>query len=291
VRPLRGAIVEVMVTVLPSLPDRKIRRRESSMTTSRPTIIALFSAAVILVAGCLPAKKADTANEPTPVITPIDLPAASAVGPGTGIYVDYADGSGGMGCTAGFLVHTSTGQAAVLTAGHCNRPGEPSKVTMNLASTLPYATLGTFAQTISEGVHTEQHDIGLIMLDGDYVPQTSAIAGSLPVSGVETNLQIGQQLCKFGMGSGAAACGQILDVTDSKVVFLAAGQCGDSGGPVYLLQSDGTASAVGIDIRGGDPIHPKAGCSAPAKFSVAELVQPWLDKWNLTAVTAATPPR
>ena len=86
------------------------------------------------------------------------------------------------------------------------------------------------------------------------------------------------------MTSGEAACGQILDVTESKVMFLAPGQCGDSGGPVYLMQNDGTASAVGIYIRGSNPKNPTAGCSAPAKFSVAELVQPWLDKWGLTAV-------
>ena len=155
---------------------------------------------------------------------------------------------------------------------------------MNFAEILPYATLGTFSQTVSEGVHIEQHDIGLIVLDGDNIPRTSAIGASLPVSGVATELLIGQQLCKFGMGSGEAACGLIVDVTDSKVMFLAPGKCGDSGGPVYLIDSDGTARAVGILIRGGDPRTPNAGCSAPAKFSVAELVQPWLDKWNLTAV-------
>jgi len=272
---------------------RYVPPQRPRMHTSLLTIAALFSAAALVAAVCLLPKNADQAQEPapSPVLSPIDLPPVSAAGPGAGIYVDYADGSGGMGCTAGFLVRTSTGQAGVLTAGHCNRPGELSKVTMNLAGILPYATLGTFSQTVSEGVRSEQHDVGLIVLDGDHVPQTSAIAASLPVSGVATDLQIGQQLCKFGMGSGGAACGQVLNVTDSKVVFLAAGQCGDSGGPVYLVQSDGTASAVGILIRGGDPRTPDAGCSAPAEFSVAELVQPWLDKWNLTAVTTAAAPR
>ncbi len=274
-------------TDVPYPPPQRLRMRASLLT-----IAALCSAVALVAAVCLLPNNADPAQEPTPspVLSPIDLPAASAVGPGAGIYVEYADGSGGMGCTAGFLVRTSTGQAGVLTAGHCNRPGEPSKVTMNLAGILPYATLGTFTQTVSEGVHIEQHDIGLIVLDGDNIPRTSAIGASLPVSGVATDLEIGQQLCKFGMGSGEAACGPILDVTESKVIFLAAGQCGDSGGPVYLIQSDGTARAVGILIRGGDPRTPNAGCSAPAKFSVAELVQPWLDKWNLTAVTAAAAP-
>ncbi len=273
---------------VPHTPSQRPRMHASLLT-----IAALCSAAALVAAVCLLPKNADPAQEPipSPVLSPIDLPAASAVGPGAGIYIEYADGSGGMGCTAGFLVRTSTGQAGVLTAGHCNRPGEPSKVTMNFAGILPYATLGTFSQTVSEGVHIEQHDIGLIVLDGDNVPTTSAIGASLPVSGVTTDLEIGQQLCKFGMGSGQAACGPILDVTESKVIFLAAGQCGDSGGPVYLIQSDGTVRAVGILIRGGDPRTPNAGCSAPAKFSVAELVQPWLDKWNLTAVTAAAAPR
>ncbi len=235
-------------------------------------IAALFCAAALIAAVYLLPRNADPTHEPTPppLLSPIDLPASSAVSPGVGIYVQYADGSGGMGCTAGFLVRTSTGQPGVLTAGHCNRPGEPSKVTMNLAGILPYTTLGTFSRTVSEGVQNEQHDIGLIVLNGDNVPQNPAIGASLPVSGVATELQTGQELCEFGTGSGAAVCGQITEVTDSKVVFLAPGQCGDSGGPVYLNDSDGTVRAVGILIRGGDPYTPKLRCSAPAKFSVAE---------------------
>lgn len=153
------------------------------------------------------------------------------------------------------------------------------------------ATLGTFSETVNEGVHDEQHDIGLITLDDDNVPQSSAIASSLAVSGVASNLGLGQQLCKFGMGSGADACGQIVQITGSKVVFLASGPCGDSGGPAYLYEKDGTVSAVDILIRGGDPYTPKAGCAARAKFSVAKLVRPWLDKWHLTAVTAPATPR
>ena len=264
-------------------PSQRLR-----MHTSLLMIAALFSAAALVAALWLPLDNVRPVHQatPQPLLSPIDLPATSAIGPGAGIYVEYADGSGGMGCTAGFLVRTRTGRPGVLTAGHCNRPGEPSKVTMNLGGILPYTTLGTFDKTVSEGGHTEQHDIGLILLDRDNLPQNPAIAASLPVSGVATDLRVGQQLCKFGMGSGEAACGQILEISDSKVVFLATGKCGDSGGPVYLVDSDSNASAVGILIRGGDPAIPKAGCSAPAKFSVAELVQPWLEKWKLAAVTA-----
>lgn len=260
--------------------------------TSKLTIAAALVAGICIMALLLMPKNVVSDPSPMPDLAPIALPAASAAGPGTGIYVEYADGSGGMGCTAGFLVRTSTGEAGVLTAGHCNRPGTPSKVRMNLAGTFPYATIGTFVTTVSEGVHNEQHDIGLIVLDGDHVPQNPAVAATLPITEVTSDLTIGQQLCKFGMSSGEAECGQIFDVTESKVSFAAGGQCGDSGGPVYLMRSDGTATAVGIDIRGSNPASPNAGCLAPAKYSVAELVQPWLDRWRLSAVTAqSTGPR
>lgn len=256
------------------------------MHTSLLTLAILLSATALVSGIYLLPRNADPAQQPAPapVLSPVALPAASAIGPGVGIYVEFADGSGGMGCTAGFLVRTSTGQTGVLTAGHCNRRGQPGKVALNLAGILPYTVFGTFGKTVSEGVHSDQHDIGLILLDGDTVPQTSAIAGSLPVSGVASELKIGQQLCKFGMSTSEAVCGQVLDITGSEVAFSAPGQCGDSGGPVYLMQSDGTANAVGIDIRGFNPGRPDAGCSAPARFSVAELIQPWLDRWDLTAV-------
>jgi hypothetical protein len=254
------------------------------------TIGAAVTAAVCMTAIWLTPTNVEHAQEPAqPDLTPIALPASAAVGPGAGIYVEYADGSGGMGCTAGFLVRTGTGVAGVLTAGHCNRPRKLSRVVMNLGGALPYATLGTFIQTVSEGVHGEQHDIGLILLDGDQVPQNPAVAATLPITGVTTDLAIGQELCKFGMSSGEAECGAIFDITDSKVSFAAGGQCGDSGGPVYLVHNDGSATAVGIAIRGSNPADPHAGCLAPAKFSVAELVQPWLDKWRLTVVTAQPP--
>ena len=281
--PTGGVVVASAVSYLHAARERT---RASWLTSA-----AAFAAAVCMTAIWLAPKHLEQVRElvPPPDLTPIALPAAAAAGPGAGIYVEYADGSGGMGCTAGFLVRTSTGATGVLTAGHCNRPREPSRVVMNLGGILPYTKLGTFARTVNEGVHDEQHDIGLIVLDGDNVPQSPAVAATLAITGVTSDLSIGQELCKFGMSSGEAQCGPVLDLTESKVSFSAGGQCGDSGGPVYLIQNDGTATAVGIDIRGSNPASPNAGCLAPARFSVAELVQPWLDKWHLTAMTAQPP--
>ncbi|WP_083041824.1 endopeptidase [Mycobacterium asiaticum] len=249
----------------------------------RLSAVALLGAAAFVAALQMPVHRAPLLQLKPEVQPPIPLPAAGAVGPGTGIAVTYADGSGGMGCTAGFLVRTGDGGTGVLTAGHCNKLGEQSKVSMNPGS-LPYTTVGTFSRTVLEGEHGEDHDIGLFLLDSDEVPRTPAIIASLPVTGVADDLQLGQQLCKYGMTTGRMECGEITAITESKVVFLAASRCGDSGGPVYLLTTDG-AVAVGIHIRAGRPNDPNPGCSTPATFSVAELVRPWLAQWGLTAVT------
>ncbi|MHA7653230.1 S1 family peptidase [Mycobacterium sp. ML4] len=251
--------------------------RRAGTYSWRLSLVALLSAASFIVTMFLPGPRR------APVQPLVTLPAASAIGPGAAIAVAYADGTGGMACTAGFLVRTAGGQTGVLTAGHCNRPGEGSKVSMNSGS-VPYQTVGTFTQTVSEGTRGEAHDIGLVMLDSDKVPRTASITGPMPVSGVAGDLRIGEQLCKCGMRTGRMACGQITDVTESKVAFLAPSQCGDSGGPVYLIRPDG-AAAVGIHIRGGRPNEPNPTCSTPATFSVAELVRPWLDQWGLTVVT------
>ncbi|WP_134428709.1 S1 family peptidase [Mycobacterium ulcerans] len=253
------------------------QRRQSD--GGRLTIAALICAAGFVAAIWLPSKSTMPAR---PLVA---LPGASAIAPGTGIAVTYADGSGGMGCTAGFLVRTNAGRTGILTAGHCNKEGEASKVSINYSAGGGYVNIGTFSQSVSEGLNGEAHDIGLITLDSGKIPQSPAIKAAVPVTGIATDLKVGQLLCKFGMKTGRAECGQVTDISASKVAFLAASECGDSGGPVYRLDDDGTAVAVGILIRAGHANDPHPGCSTPATFSISELVRPWLDRWSLTAIT------
>ena len=268
-----GALLCVGVAAWPVRASRRV-----GTYSWRLSLFALLSAAAFVATLCLPGPR----KVPAQVL--VALPPANAIGPGTAIAVTYADGSGGMACTAGFLVRNATGQTGVLTAGHCNKTGEASRVSMN-SGAVPYQTVGTFTRTISEGTRGEAHDIGLVMLHSDNLPRMASITASMPVNGVGPDLRVGQQLCKFGMRTGRVECGQITDVTDSKVAFLAASQCGDSGGPVYLPIGEG-AMAVGVHIRGGRPNESNPGCSTPATFSVAELLQPWLDQWGLNVVTS-----
>jgi V8-like Glu-specific endopeptidase len=260
------------------IPYTPPRRRRPAMW--RLTVGGLVLAAVFVAAIWLPPTK----HPPLPA-----LPPANAISPGIGIGVNYTAGNANaIGCTAGFLVRTSAGRNAILTAGHCNKAGSASQVVMNYSTAHAEVAVGTFQQMVDEGGHGEDHDIGLVVLDGQQVGQTSAITGNLPVAAVTSELREKEWLCKFGMATGQSTCGPIEYVTASKVVFKAATRCGDSGGPVYVVRPDHSAAAVGILIRGGDPSAAESDCSG--SFAMAELVKPWLDQWQLTAVTAAPGP-
>lgn len=220
---------------------------------------------------------------------PARLPPAEAIGPGIGIDVRYADGSGEITCTAGFVVRNSAGQSGLLTAGHCNRPGGPGQVTINYAKTGSDTRIGTFTQTIKEGNAWQDHDIALIELDdADTIPLVSDIAGR-PVSGVSSEVTVGQQLCHVGIRTGAPACGPVVTSDANKVAFAASSGCGDSGGPVYSIRPDGSANAVAVHVAGSNADGSEPSCETAHRFSVAEPIKPWLDKWNLTLVT--TPAR
>jgi hypothetical protein len=113
------------------------------------------------------------------------------------------------------------------------------------------------------------------------VPTDTRIIGIRPVTTPvhDTHLAAGQQLCHYGLITGpqhsGPACGPIVNVSTTKVRFLAPVDKGDSGGPVYYRNADGTATPVGITIRG-----------ASDGGTVAELVGPWLKRWSLSLDTS-----
>lgn len=204
------------------------------------------------------------------------LPAADEVAPGIGIVPVNASGGGEGACSVGFLVHTSAGKPGFLTAGHCDHGATASY--KNAVGT--YESIGAFSQSVDVEDGIDDSDIGLVEFTSA-APTDSAIYGFRPVTGVAstTRLAIGDQLCKFGVATGRQ-CGKVTYVTPTKVFFEAKTDVGDSGGPVYYRNADGTATAVGITIRTDD-----AGSVAEA-----ELIEPWLAKWNLTLDKAPMAP-
>lgn len=217
------------------------------------------------------------------------MPAATAIGPGIGIDVAHADGSGNLSCTAGFLVRTKDGNPGLLVAGHCNAPGGPGTVRIHYVGSYGYPKVGTFTESVYGGNDWDDYDIGLITLgDTKKIPLTSDIDGH-PVTGVAERVEIGDVLCHFGIRSGGPVCGPVVVSEVNKVRFAAPGKCGDSGGPVYIVRPDGTAEAVGVYVAVSNGDYSEPTCDEPQKFSVAQLIRPWLGSWELTLVTASAP--
>lgn len=204
---------------------------------------------------------------PDAVATP-PLPPSPAITPGAGIVVADPSGSAGGTCTAGWLAHDRDGQSVMLSAGHCDHHG---LVSMKWSATGRYEPVGTFEESTYEGAADADGDFGVVKLNSQ-IPLDTRVLDRRPVDGVARSVQIGDVLCKYG-NTTQRQCGPVVALSPSTVTFTAESQEGDSGGPVYFVSSRGGAVVVGI-TRG----HDDAG-------AVAELAQPWLDKFGLTIDT------
>ncbi|ORA42159.1 hypothetical protein BST19_26130 [Mycobacterium bouchedurhonense] len=200
--------------------------------------------------------------------TSVSAAAAStpALTPGSTLRMWDADDASSAVCTAGFVARNRRGTAVLLDAGHCDRGGD---VTMRAGSGGRQVPVGGFVVTEYAGNDDKDTDIGVVRLSKD-IPLHADIAGTIPVTGALPYVVPGQTLCKIGAVTGRS-CGRVIDASPTKVKFAAAIAPGDSGGPVFGLKDDGTAVAVGITIRSTDD-----------GLTVAELIGPWLQRWNLT---------
>jgi hypothetical protein len=202
---------------------------------------------------------------------------ASALAPGVGIGIYNADGLPVDTCTAGWLVHDATGQPGLLTAGHCDDDGGVTYFNKKSG----FQVAGWFIHQAYKGNDGEDDDIAELGIGNspnapERVPTDTRIIGIRPVTAPvdDTHLAAGQQLCHYGLITGqqhGPACGPIVNVSATKVRFLAPVDKGDSGGPVYYRNADGTATPVGITIR-----------AATDGGTVAELIGPWLRRWSLS---------
>ncbi len=204
------------------------------------------------------------------------LPPSPAIAPGVGVArYDAADQFAGT-CTLGFLATGEDGTHYAFTAGHCASGGDAVMVYKTAGN---YLRVGQFAQSVNDTGRFGQDDIAIVRLEAN-TPQDTRVLSRRPVEGVAPMVAVGDTLCFYGVASGLR-CGPVAPTSPnplSMVAFKAVSEHGDSGAPVYLIGADGLATAVGI-LQG----HSDDGTV------VATLIEPYLDKWNLTLDTTKTP--
>ncbi len=165
-------------------------------------------------------------------------------------------------CTAGFAAQGSDGGYYLLTSGHCDS-GDGSQWTD--AEETP---LGRITASENDGA---DHDAAIIRLDPAVGVPNGRIGGRYPVRDVLTpdQVKLGMTLCKVGAVTGET-CGDVIAVEGNVVEAKLFSIEGDSGSPGFVLNPDGTASAVGI-LMGG----PEGDDSTTDFVMVDSLLHRW----------------
>ncbi|CQD04609.1 trypsin domain-containing protein [Mycobacterium lentiflavum] len=185
-------------------------------------------------------------------------PAVAAPPPAPGILVS----DGITKCSTGFAAQGGDGSYYLFTSGHCDH-GAPFTYDDNVP--LGHVTASEMLGDLK--------DAAIIRLDpGVGVP--GADVGGQRVRGALSASQIkaGMPFCKFGAMSGET-CGSVKNIDGEVVEANVFAQPGDSGGPGYVKNPDGTVTAVGLVMETsltGDP-----------NTTYFVLVQPLLGNWGV----------
>lgn len=233
------------------------------------TMRAVAAAAVVALMSAAPA-----IADPDAVDGPV--PPSNAVTPGAGVGLYDANSRGASACTLGFLATDSDGRRYVFTAGHCDKGGS---VVMPYLTPTGFRRVGLFAHTVDEPAA----DIAAIALADTAPPYDARVLSRRPVTAVTDAITDADTLCFYGMRTGGRPhCGRVISPAAAAddnylVVFGAVSVHGDSGSPVYRIESDGNATAVAILNSG------------TATSSTATLIEPFLSRWNLSLTCQTAP--
>lgn len=143
-------------------------------------------------------------------------------------------------CTLGY-VYRWAGYTMGLTAGHC-AGGSGTRVEDRDA--------GVHGELVGASAVDRQQDWELIDF-GDVLWSQRIRTTRWRMSTLGA-VSPGQEICHYGVGSGAVKCGTTLDVRGASIAVSAVGTAGDSGGPCFVLTGTDEVTAVGL-WHGHDP--------------------------------------
>jgi streptogrisin B len=191
------------------------------MSIDRTTLAGALLAAVLLGAGAAAAAAQNTAT----------------ISPGDELVTTAADGA--QMCTLGYtFTNRDTGTAYGITAGHCN--GHRSSSVTDRTT----GAVGHFVLSVGNADEALDDDYGLIDFGAS---RSLPIMYGMPVSGISAPTHSGP-VCHDGIKTGVA-CGQLhnrLVGTQFTTSGMPQSIPGNSGGPVWQLGSDNSATVIGI---------------------------------------------
>lgn len=228
---------------------------------------ALSVSVAVLVGVCAPAGAApDSVNGPWVPIAgvygsqdPVDFTAAGTPQPGVSILQSGADGAVTT-CTIGWAVMSARRDVGYLTAGHCDRTeGAP----LWMYTDVEGAAKDLMPLQNSERGSDENgraYDAALFFLPpDDQTPDSYGvnISDGVRMRGVLSVRQAkalspGTPVCMNGSRSGIT-CGPLIGADDTELEWGGAAVHGDSGAPVFVVNADGDALAIGT-LSGGPAV-------------------------------------
>lgn len=187
-------------------------------------------------------------------------PALPSPPPAPGMGVDHESGR----CTAGFAAQGADGSYYLMTSGHCDSHDGAEWTYGN------DAPLGKISASEHEGA---KRDAAIIRLEPSVGMPVGDVGGRYRVRDVLSHVQIqsGMPFCKIGAVTGET-CGAIKGIDGDVVEASVFSLDGDSGSPGFVMNPDGTVSAVGLLMSSPD------GDDYTTYFM---LINPLLDRWGL----------
>lgn len=195
-------------------------------------------------------------------------PTASAFVPalGGGMRINNADGSG---CSISFA--DPLDPWLIYTAAHCYEPGKSTEVSVGRYR------VGRYRPDL---VYNTKLDLVAIKLYAGVTTEHTQCTADLcrPISGLRTP-KVGDYVCKYGSVT-LQTCGRITKLWDNEMSMQLPVMHGDSGGPVYQFDDDGSVHLVGV-TTGLSRNDPSTAYATMITRIADLLVRTWGADWRM----------